>query len=91
MYEAVKFFSNYCFNICKMTVETMKNHSDILVNRTEQIPEFGFFLKRESAMRMACVTLVLKSYFSRFWSENINTPLTIRGWIKTSILKHELV
>lgn len=42
-------------------------------------------------MRMACVTLLLKSYFSKFWPENINTPLTIKGWIKTSISKHELV
>lgn len=45
MYEAVKFSSNYCFSICKMTVETMKKHSDILVNRTEQIAEFGGFFE----------------------------------------------
>lgn len=68
-----------------MLIETMKNHSDIVVNRTEQIAEFGVFLKRESAMRMICVTLLLKSYFSRSWPENISTPLTIRGWIKISI------
>lgn len=73
-----------------MMVETMKNHSHILVNRTEQIAEFGLFLKREIAMRMACVTLLLKSYFSRSWPENINSPLTIRGWIETSIPKHGL-
>lgn len=72
-----------------MTVETMKNHSDILVNRTEKIAEFGGFLKRESAMRMAWVTLLLKSYFSRSWPENINTLLTVRSWIKTSIPKYE--
>lgn len=73
-----------------IAIETMKNHSDILVNRAEQISEFGVFLKMESAMRMACVTLLLKSYFSRSWPENVSTLLTIRGWIKTSIPKHEL-
>lgn len=73
-----------------MTIETMKNHSDILLNRTEQIAELGVFLKRRTAMKLACVTLLLKSYFSKSLPENISTPLTTRGWIKTNIPKHEL-